>query len=502
MSIQEVKIGHIAAEEEADELRNYFLETPEYVELLGSSTKMIVVGRKGSGKSAIYVNLRDVHSELPNTKVIALQLDNYPWEVHKKIIDETGASHRTYVPTWGYLMLVELIKKIIQYEYPKIHKIFDSIFWRLLFNANYRKLQRFMMQTYGQLAPNFAELLIDRARRLIKINIQGVGVEVSDETDEHRRLSKNVSQARRYLQTIVLSTLSKKHNYFIIFDQLDRGWDSSEETKQMLIGLILASRDLLRDARQAGKSLRVIIFLRDDIYSELSFEDKNKLTPDLIKLVWNAQRLQELINQRVRKSSGLTWENIVTDQDIRNRQKSFPFMLKRTLLRPRDIINFCRESLEHAISVGHSRIERDDITFAEQRHSTFMRDEYLDETRANHPYFTDLLNIIRELGTSKLNTRQFIDIYEDYKARGYDLPLQAKDALQILIELSVLGLRRPQAGGGRPWTYRYLEEPTVRLEPKYDGTETIEVHPCLIKVLNLSEKTPNKEDNSDEDDND
>lgn len=484
--LAKLSFGHIAAEEEAEELREYFLETSEYAELVRNDRKFIVVGRKGSGKSAIYVNLRDSFSKQKNASVIALQLDNYPWAIHKKIYDETGAAQRSYVASWTYLILIELTKQLLEYEKPVRYKFWDRSFWIHRINANRRKLSRYMRDKYGKLAPSVGELYAERLRSLSNVQIGTVSADSEIRERDFQLLRDSILEERKVLQELVLNVLPKHNTHFVLFDQLDRAWDNETDTKQMLIGLLLASRDLLRSADQLGKKLRIVIFLRDDIYEQLRFEDKNKLSPDIVKLIWNDSALKALLEQRMRKTANLSWDDVFASTVVRNRQLPFGFMLKRTLLRPRDIINFCVLSLAHAKEQNHNKIEKDDISFAETSHSEFMRNEYRDEAQATHPYFDTLLEIIRELGTSSFKPSQFVDTYNAKEKTEKDLNYLSSDgALTILVELSILGVRKPQPQGGRPYLYRYQVEPTVRLEPK----EIVQVHPCLVKVLNLSETT-------------
>ena len=57
---------------------------------------------------------------------------------------------------------------------------------------------------------------------------------------------------------------------------------------QRLTGLILAANDLRKAARDAGKKLSVVVFLRDDIYELLHFEDKNKITENgVVRVEWD-----------------------------------------------------------------------------------------------------------------------------------------------------------------------------------------------------------------------
>src|SRR5690606_14730793 len=135
-------------------------------------------------------------------------------------------------------------------------------FWQLLFNNNLRRLKRFMLRTYGQLAPSFIELLVDRARNLIEINIQGIAIKSEADSDAHRRLTHNLIAASNYLEAIILTLIPAHRDVFIIFDQLDRAWDATQDTKDVLIGLLLAAKDLIRDATSYQKAVRVIVFLR------------------------------------------------------------------------------------------------------------------------------------------------------------------------------------------------------------------------------------------------
>ena len=94
----------------------------------------------------------------------------------------------------------------------------------------------------------------------------------------------------------VLRCFNSEHEYFICFDQLDLGFDpNSVEYKNRLIGLLLGARDINIAARQYGKRFFVAVFLRDDIYDTLHFEDKNKLTENFLSLIeWDTPRTDRL----------------------------------------------------------------------------------------------------------------------------------------------------------------------------------------------------------------
>jgi len=106
-----------------------------------------------------------------------------------------------------------------------------------------------------------------------------------------------VQEVNGALLVTMLRCLNPGHKYFIAFDQLDLGFDrDSQEYSSRLIGLLLASRDINLAAKAAGIQLFVVIFLRDDIYECLHFEDKNKMTENFVSLIeWDTSRTRKTL---------------------------------------------------------------------------------------------------------------------------------------------------------------------------------------------------------------
>jgi len=146
--IGKVSFGHIAAEDEANELEQYFLETEEYSSVVKDKSKILVVGRKGGGKSAIFVALKDyLPKHNPNVEIEALNLQDYPWNIHKRIQDIGAPDEHAYINSWKYIVWVLLAKRLLAYSHLARYKFVDSTFWKQLFNANRRYLQRFLKRT-------------------------------------------------------------------------------------------------------------------------------------------------------------------------------------------------------------------------------------------------------------------------------------------------------------------------------------------------------------------
>ena len=379
-TLKRIKFGHIAAEEEAANLQEYFLETPEYQSIINDTNKILVVGRKGSGKSAIDVALKNRYLKQSEAQVEAITFKDYPWALHNKIKDESGSAERAYLNTWKYLILITLGKHLVRFNEPQKYRIIDSLWWKKLLNANLRLLDRFLRLNYGSIAPSFADVLIDRARNIRKLNVSAFSTEAPQDNDDFLKLVKSINIVCKELETVVLSLLPRRRpEFFVLFDELDLGWDDSEDFKHSIIGLILAARDLVRSARAKSISLHIVIFLRSDIYEALRFQDKNKISPDVVALVWDDNKLKELVDARLKATGNASWDDAFTNDHMRHRVTKFKYIVRRTMLRPRDMIQYCLMVHEEALKAEGASITNDHIYAVEPRYSVYMRNELRDE---------------------------------------------------------------------------------------------------------------------------
>ncbi len=164
-----------------------------------------------------------------------------------------------------------------------------------------------------------------------------------------------VQEVNRNLLQAVVDSLNPEFDYYVCFDQLDLGFDNSTDYKSRLIGLLLAAREINVKAREASKRLSVLVFLRDDIYQSLNFEDKNKLTQNYTsRIEWDTSRTTRTLKQLMEKrfaevlsiSESNSWNEVFDESEqMSGRQNKYQHMLDRTFLRPRDMIKFTNEVL-------------------------------------------------------------------------------------------------------------------------------------------------------------
>jgi hypothetical protein len=282
---------------------------------------------------------------------------------------------------------------------------------------------------------------------------------------------------------------------------LDLGFDiNSAEYANRLIGLLLASRDVNLAAREANIQLLVVIFLRDDIYDCLHFEDKNKMTENFVSLIeWDTPRtkktLKGLMERRFAivlgetESKGVKWEEIFNEtREMPGHQSKYEHMLDRTYLRPRDFIKFTNCALsKYKERYGRpegpddgARIDNVDVHNARVEFSEYFLREIDDEVHKHMPNYDQELDVLRALGKWQFDRAEFEAAFRQQQPNA---PTPASEVLEKLYEFSFIGFYRAggRGFGGSEYMFKYREPRT-----RFDPTSTrFRIHPGLIEVMGL-----------------
>jgi hypothetical protein len=111
-----IHCGDPVAEDEQDALSEYFLETEEFKRTLRDSANLIV-GRKGSGKSAIFLQVRDRVRVNKRNIVVDLAPEGYQLLKLKELltgVQSLGARKEFVAVFWQYVLWLEIAYKILE----------------------------------------------------------------------------------------------------------------------------------------------------------------------------------------------------------------------------------------------------------------------------------------------------------------------------------------------------------------------------------------------------
>lgn len=480
--ISGVDFGRVDAEFE-ENLAEYYVDTG-VIGRIKLGRRWLVLGRKGSGKTALF---RVLDEPRLGRSIRRLSFEEYPWQLHRLIAMDGVLGETAYTASWRFMMLVEMTKHLTVYCEAEARKRGNAL----------------LAEIYGpEEQPDFFSSLIDKARRIRRIDLPGVnglfsmgGFELEDAKSVGPLLASSVHDWSQRLLEFVKEHFSR-HPLTLTMDRLDDGWDATESSRGMLAGVLKAARDINLNLGQRGWSAPVVVFLRSDIFDELNFNDKNKLSADTERLEWADNALVDVVEARIGHSLSLpkkgSWETVFSDAEMRQRASIKSYLIKRCMGRPRDIVAFCIECQNVSQNRGHDRVETDDVYEAEKVYSRHIFDEMLDEAHKQIPQFKDYLLAVREVGRTKFTLESWASVAI---RRGLaDSRGKSRDILQILFDYSVVGvLRRGGRADGRAGGSKYQFIYSDRLvEPDFEGE--VSVHPALKKELALVE--PRRDRNS------
>jgi len=379
--LKSLDLGATSAENEMRDLASYYLETDQYLKSLRGEAHL-VVGRKGSGKSAIFLQIRDREREINRSKNIVLDLkpDGFKLLKFKEQILcflEEGTYQHTITAFWEYVLLLEICYKIL--EKDKQRHIHDH----LLFEG-YRELAALYKVDGYDPEGDFSERmsgLMEKVYSEYQVSYEG--------KDDVRLSSAQVTEILhkhdvRKLQKLLIKYMDHKGALWLLFDNIDKGWPTSGlEHEDLLIirALIDATRKIERQFGKDNLIVNTIVFLRNDVYELLVKETSDRGKEASVLLDWtDPDLLRELVRLRV-VSNGLNegvdfktaWQRIFVSHY--HGEESSQFLIDRSLMRPRFLLSLINQCKSFAINLNHERIEEYDIEKGMAAYSTdLLRD--------------------------------------------------------------------------------------------------------------------------------
>ena len=421
---------------------------------------LLVLGRKGTGKTAICERILRISSPSLFTK--KLNFAGYDWDRQDR---ETGGLDPQQC--WKYAILLSLAGMVIRDASTASS------------GETHERLEEFLVETYGSLDIAFHQAFRPQRRLRLKAlefsaeAIRGLKTGAKFESEElpSSRLPSVIDDLNTTLETVILNTMNPEHFYYVLFDELDRDFHRGDQKYQRrLEGLFKAALDLLRASRDARLGVRIMVFLRSDIYEDevtLSGE-KNKITQNFTHtLDWSTPYLQRelksLMEKRFRaalKDDRATWASVFGESSIGfPRRESFQFVLEHTMCRPRDFIQFGNFALKafQERAADAAVFSEQDVLEACYRYGEYLYGELLDEAGERTPDLRTYFEMLKRVNTEKFYWEEFESVHESFRPQ-LQQPQPPKMVLQRLFDLSVVGQRRPSARWSPDqYIFRYLE---------------------------------------------
>ncbi len=481
--LRNLTFGNQVAEEEKDELRDYFVKTQAWDRIYNGEID-IIYGPKGSGKSAIYVLVQDHLDDFFDRNILLVSAENPQGApAFKDLETDPPTSERDFIAIWKLYFL----------------SLLGRAFHDFGIKNEYSEKVCKTLEDHGLLPSHTTTLgaIIATVRKYIKRVLNPKSIEGGIQVDQHSGLPTGVSakilfeepdinaQKHGFLSVDELLGDSGKaleaarFDVWFVIDRLDVAFnESSELERNALRALFRAYRDF-----RSHQRIKIKVFIRTDIWkriSEQGFREATHLSRD-VHLTWNKPALQNLImrrllhNQNFFKLYGVDKAEVLSStakqeelfgrvfpgqvEKGEKQSTTVDWILRRTsdgtkTSQPRDVIFF----LNKLIEVQNQRLERGEAE--PEGEYLFDRASFKDALPALSEY-----RVIRVLYAEYEDLRRYIDALREQKteqngeslARIWDV--KQSEALEIARELRDVGFfEEHQSGSGTtfwvPFVYR------------------------------------------------
>lgn len=192
--------------------------------------------------------------------------------------------------------------------------------------------------------------------------------------------------------------------YYILIDNLDEDWAESDTRYRFIRALIEETKAL----RHKLPQIKVVSALRRDLL-DIVFDktrgggfQEEKYEAYMLPLQWSKLDLTELITKRIREVYKRTYTNEAVEiSDVfpspTNGQSAVDYMIERTLMRPRDVIQYVNECFK--VAMDRERISWNVIRSAESQYSSRRLNALNDEWFEIYPALDTTIEILRGIRT-------------------------------------------------------------------------------------------------------
>jgi len=381
-------IGCAIAEEERNNLLNYFVETASFYSALAND-KSIFIGRKGSGKSAIHIKLQELFANDKKNYLLNLKPESEELleNLHLSELYKASGSKKSFLKsTWKFVTFSKLLCAVYERISPE-HTIFT-----------YTPEENAILDFYSV------------NKDLLKLNffsaVKHFSIQNSPKSLENL-YSEYFNKLIKILKDYFASINCKYMRIIILADNLDQAWNA-EEDLDIQVGMIVALLEIdekikneLQDKKGCKVDVNKVLFLRSDIFEYMckKIGEPDKLVAMSHSIDWNdyPNLLKKVVDNRFKHILNLssddkieeTWNNFF--EKDKKEQHPFNKIMEIVSTRPRDVIFFISKLVESAFNKDHQKVNFEDYIFAIEAYSKFINQNLIAEAAVEFPEISEIL---------------------------------------------------------------------------------------------------------------
>lgn len=460
-------------EAKAEDSHRYFWHVTE-VDQIAKGEAYFVIGRKGTGKTAICEHLNQLHAH--NKFSEKLSFKNFPFNELYSHKNSKYTTPNQFISIWKYLIYSSVCRLMLRNESleddlrEKLKQLYDDD------TPLNRRVNRWVGKEFG-------------------VSLFGLSLKLSKNTNPIE--PADWTQHVDFLEDLLRQHATDDATYYVLFDELDEdyrdiiGREQYDQYTSLITSLFKAVQDI-RSTFQPHGSPRIfpVIFLRDDIYDIIKDADKNKWGDFRVDLNWDANRIKRLIAFRLSRALDpkcreilpfdTVWAKLFGTRKIETGKKrkqidTFEFISRSTLFRPRDFVAYLQGCAKHALD-NDEPITPSVVRYVDKAFSNYLRQELQDELFAILPDIANIFDAISQLRKWNFSIPELERAYSQQVDQGFIQEKNAKFVIQVLFLFSAIG--------NTPYSGRYVFRYQNR-EARLNFNERVVVHRGLFKSLQI-----------------
>lgn len=385
---KQLNFGALAAERDIG-LRQYFLESDAFTRFLNGQ-KFIALGNRGTGKSAIFRMVAE-RQKANGGIIVQLSPDDCSYEIMNQAMaaEAKGAwvKQGAYSAAWKHVIYLLAMKQATnqgaRFKTGAAEKVYAHL-----------------RDKHAGVETNPVGALISYVKRLESFKVGSY--EAAIKTEKLQQLYKLEELAALLPH---FDEMCKAKPVWVLVDELDKGWDGSEDAKAFVAGLFQAAVSI----NQSTPNVHVLVSLRKELYDNIPalYDDAQKVRDYMELIEWDEPRLFELVARRVRhsvpelatSSAADAWNAIFTETLDYRGANSFNYIIDRTLYRPRELIQFCNDVAQAGVNKGEAALPADYrlISEAEHQYSAGRTKDIAAEYKFQFPGLSSVFETFRGL---------------------------------------------------------------------------------------------------------
>lgn len=414
-----------------------------------ANNKFLIVGRKGTGKSAIAQFIKNECDKTDDSFAHSITVSTIEIE---RIIQLTNSNDSDSL-VYEWLILLYLTKLLVKCD-------------SATYSQAISKLSKFLSKNTGSVDIDQKQMveILETKKGLIDISM------LTEKFQHHFGTAKTLKNPpfvnvltplKEIIQTALKYQDLENKEFFILFDDLDVDFElTNEDHCRKLMNLIRTVSSL---NNTFPSKVKILLFLRDDMISHLApkYNDSAKIIDshkveinwyvhNLNKLSEDDVPLKKLANQRIKiafQKNGITipqkvtpWDFLI-EENVGYPKSSFKYILDYTFYKPRDLVLLFNTISDDAYKYPLTNNDIDKVLnsycyklkneilseltlYFNEREKKAIYDhifQHIANDIKNHKstVFSELVTYINNLRIFKKNGKEVIDILWSYSLIGY-----------------------------------------------------------------------------------